>query len=92
MQSHLFDAVLSGCGSGAASSSRVDGDGEVGGMSTIMSTLKLLLTRDYDFAAICFSEQEYLDNASALEPRTTKLGIPIFRMDEVASMPEPREK
>ncbi|CAI5735705.1 unnamed protein product [Hyaloperonospora brassicae] len=68
------------------------GDGKLGGISTSMSALESLLIRGYDVAAICLIEQDKLDNAAALEPRTTELGIPIFTMDAVPPMPEPLDK
>ncbi|CAI5741561.1 unnamed protein product [Peronospora destructor] len=65
------------------------GDGKLGGISTTMSALETLLIRGYDVAAICLIEQNRLDNAVALEPRTSELGIPIFTMGAVPPMPEP---
>uniref|UniRef100_M4BHR7 Dethiobiotin synthase n=1 Tax=Hyaloperonospora arabidopsidis (strain Emoy2) TaxID=559515 RepID=M4BHR7_HYAAE len=64
------------------------GDGKLGGISTTMSALESLLIRGYDVAAICLIEQDDLDNAAALEPRTSDLGIPIFTMQAVPPMPE----
>ncbi|KAE9045959.1 Bifunctional dethiobiotin synthetase/7,8-diamino-pelargonic acid aminotransferase [Phytophthora rubi] len=68
------------------------GDGKLGGISTTMSALETLLIRGYDVAAICLIEQDGLDNAAALEPRTSELGIPIFTMNAVPPMPEPLDK
>lgn len=68
------------------------GDGKLGGISTTMSSLETLLIRGYDVAAICLIEQDGLDNAEALEPRTSELGIPIFTMKAVPPMPEPLDE
>ncbi|CAH0518492.1 unnamed protein product [Peronospora belbahrii] len=68
------------------------GDGKLGGISTTMSALESLLIRGYDVAAICLIEQDGLDNAVALEPRTSELGIPIFTMNAIPAMPEPLDK
>lgn len=68
------------------------GDGKLGGISTTMSSLETLLIRGYDVAAICLIEQDELDNAEALEPRTEELGIPIFTMKAIPPMPEPLDE
>ncbi|KAF1323053.1 Dethiobiotin synthase, partial [Globisporangium splendens] len=68
------------------------GDGKLGGISSTMSALESLLLRGYDVAALCLIEQEKLDNAEALEPRMSELGIPIFTMQPVPPQPEPLDQ
>lgn len=68
------------------------GDGKLGGISSTMSALESLLLRGYDVAALCLIEQEQLDNAQALEPRMSELGIPIFTMQPVPPQPEPLDQ
>ncbi|GLE01124.1 hypothetical protein PINS_up009954 [Pythium insidiosum] len=65
------------------------GDGKLGGISATVSALESLLIRGYDVAAICLIEQDGLDNAEAIAPKTTELGIPIFTMKPVPPQPEP---
>lgn len=68
------------------------GDGKLGGISSTMSALESLLLRGYDVAALCLVEQEQLDNAAALEPRLSELGIPIFTMQPIPPQPEPLDE
>ncbi|TMW66724.1 hypothetical protein Poli38472_014036 [Pythium oligandrum] len=65
------------------------GDGKLGGISGTISALESLLIRGYDVAAICLIEQDGLDNAEAIEPKTKELGIPVFTMNAVPPQPEP---